>query len=42
MPNGLFGQNLKKRSKTKKVNITIKFGIFNLVKVPNFSLDWQF
>ena len=30
------------QSKTEKVNITIKFCIFKLVQVPNFSLHWQF
>ena len=28
--------------KTEKVNITIEFCIFELVKVPYFSLNWQF
>ena len=28
--------------KTEKVNTTIKFYIFKLAKVPNFSLNWQF
>ena len=27
---------------TQKVNTTIEFCIFELVLVPNFSLDWQF
>ena len=30
------------QSKTKKVNITVKFCIFELVLVPNFSLNRQF
>ena len=30
------------RSKTEKVSITIKFCIFELVMVPNFSLNWRF
>ena len=29
------------RSKTKEVNTTIEFCIFELVSVPNFSLNWQ-
>ena len=42
MPNGFFGQTCKIRSKTEKVNIIIKFYIFKMVLVPNFSLNWQF
>ena len=30
------------RSKTEKGNTTIEFYILKLVKVPNFSLNWQF
>ena len=30
------------RSQAEKVNITIEFCIFELVYVPNFSLNWQF
>ena len=30
------------RSKTEKMNTTIDFCIFELVLVPNFSLQWQF
>ena len=37
------GKKLAKiRSKTEKVNITIKFYIFEIFLVPNFSLNWQF
>ena len=32
----------KIRSKTKKVNITIEFYIFEIVMVPNFSLNDNF
>ena len=34
-----FGQKGYFRSKTEKVNITIEFCIFELVQVPNFSLN---
>ena len=30
------------RFKTEKMNITIEFCIFELIKVKNFSLNWQF
>ena len=30
------------RSKTEKVNTTFEFCIFELVLVPNVSLNWQF
>ena len=30
------------RSKTEKVNMIFEFCIFELLKVPNFSLNWQF
>ena len=29
-------------SKTEKENVTIQFCVFELVYVPNFSLNWQF
>ena len=29
-------------SKTEKVNITIEFYIFELVRVPNLSWNWRF
>ena len=32
----------KIRSKTGKVNTTIEFYIFEIVLVPNFSLNWKF
>ena len=39
----IFGPGLPKKdlwSKTEKVNFIIKFCIFELVLVPNFSLNW--
>ena len=30
------------RWRAEKLNTTIEFCIFNLVEVPNFSLNWQF
>ena len=46
MPNGFFGQNLQKSSKTEKVNTTIKFFIIRInyrrvLHFPN-SLDTKF
>ena len=35
-------QNEYFRSKTEKVNISIEFCKFELVMVPNISLNWQF
>ena len=35
-------QNSYSWSKMKKVNITIEFCMFELDKIPNFSLNWQF
>ena len=29
-------------SKTEKVNTTVEWCVYELVKVPNFSLNWQF
>ena len=40
MPNRFFGQNLLVEN--RKMNIPIEFCIFELVLVPNFSLNWQF
>ena len=37
-----FAQKVCFPPKTEKVNTTIEFYIFKLVKVPNFSLNWQF
>ena len=37
-----FGQKGYFYSKTKKMNITIEFCMFELLLVPNFSLKWHF
>ena len=37
-----FAQKGSFQSKTEKVNNTNEFSIFELVQVPNFSLNWQF
>ena len=41
----VFGPNLPKknisRQKHKKISITIGYCIFELVLIPNFSLNWQ-
>ena len=37
-----FAQKRYFRTKTEKVNIVIKFCIFELVSEPNFCLSWQF
>ena len=36
-----FAQKVYFRLKTKKVSINIEFSIFELVKVPDFSLNWE-
>ena len=41
MSDWFFGQNLQKRSKTEKYNITLEFYVFEIVSVPNFILNWQ-
>ena len=42
----IFGEDLPKQGisgqKRKNVNITIEFYIFELVSLPNMSLNWQF
>ena len=38
----IFWQNLLKRSKIEKMNITIKLYIFKLTYIPNFVLNWLF
>ena len=35
----VLNKTCNKRSKTEKVNITIEFYIFEIVQVPNFSLN---
>ena len=42
MPVEFLDKTCKKRSKTEKVKITIKFYIFKTVHVPNFMLNKQF
>ena len=37
----LLDKTYKKSSKTEKVNITIEFYIFEIVQVPNISLNWK-
>ena len=37
-----FAQKGYFHTKTKKLNISIEFCMFELVQVPNFSLKWQF
>ena len=41
MPTDLLDKTYKKSSKTEKVNITIEFYIFEIVQVPNISLNWK-
>ena len=42
MPADFLNETCKNRSKTEKASITIKFYIFELVQVPNFSLNENF
>ena len=39
---GFLDKTCKIRSQTEKVNITIEFYIFEIVLVPNYSLNWHF
>ena len=38
----IFAQKVRFQTKTEKVNPTIEFCIFELVWIPNFSLNWKF
>ena len=39
MSDSFFGQNLQKRSKTEKYNITLEYYIFEIVSVSNFIFE---
>ena len=42
MPTDFLNKTCKKGSKTENANITIKFYIFEIAQVPNFSLKCKF